>query len=184
MSRGFTARLAGFADAHGIPRVDLSQVTKAVLERALAEEMTGQLGYEKLSDDHEGEISGPGSSPPARGLPVIRPGTATPCRRPRPRGSSPVHCRHRAVRPGRETNARIRPLCRSIPRLVFGDHFEGQFEGQTAAREGLPEPVAACVSLCLAWSGSIWPDREPVSYSWHARGQGVRISLAPLRSCT
>jgi hypothetical protein len=53
------------------------------------------------------------------------------------------------VRPGLGTNA-CSPLCRKTPRLVVGDHFEGQLEGQTAAREGLPEPVAACVSLCLA----------------------------------
>jgi hypothetical protein len=30
--------------------------------------------------------------------------------------------------------------------VEFGDHFEGQFEGQNAAREGLAELVAAGVS--------------------------------------
>jgi hypothetical protein len=30
--------------------------------------------------------------------------------------------------------------------LVIGDHLEGQFEGQNAAREGLGEPAAASVS--------------------------------------
>src|SRR6201989_3313853 len=44
-------QLLGKAQAEGVellgPDVLLSQVTKAVLERALAEEMTGHLGYEK-----------------------------------------------------------------------------------------------------------------------------------------
>jgi hypothetical protein len=43
--------LLGKAEAEGVellgPDGLLSQVTKAVLERALAEEMTGHLGYEK-----------------------------------------------------------------------------------------------------------------------------------------
>ena len=44
-------QLLGKAQAEGVellgPDGLLSQVTKAVLERALAEEMTGHLGYEK-----------------------------------------------------------------------------------------------------------------------------------------
>jgi hypothetical protein len=32
------------------------------------------------------------------------------------------------------------------PELVIGDHLEGQFEGQNAARESLREPAAASVS--------------------------------------
>ncbi len=44
----------------------LSQVTKAVLERALAEEMTGHLGYEKH------DPAGRGSGNTATGLPARR----------------------------------------------------------------------------------------------------------------
>src|ERR1700750_3126170 len=53
-------QLLGKAQAEGVellgPDVLLSQVTKAVLERALAEEMTGHLGYEK--HDPAGRLSG------------------------------------------------------------------------------------------------------------------------------
>jgi transposase-like protein len=55
-------QLLGKAQAEGVelPGPDglLSQVTKAVLERALAEEMTGHLGYEK----HDPAGRGPGNS--------------------------------------------------------------------------------------------------------------------------
>src|SRR5690349_22407499 len=54
--------LLGKAQAEGVellgPEGLLSQVTKAVLERALAEEMTGHLGYEK--HDPAGRGSGNG----------------------------------------------------------------------------------------------------------------------------
>ena len=62
--------LLGKAQAEGVellgPDGLLSQVTKAVLERALAEEMTGHLGYEK--HDPAGRGSGAGRTPvaPAR----------------------------------------------------------------------------------------------------------------------
>ena len=53
-------QLLGRAQAEGVellgPDGPLSQVTKAVLERALAEEMTGHLGYEK--HDPAGRDSG------------------------------------------------------------------------------------------------------------------------------
>jgi putative transposase len=55
-------QLLGKAQAEGVellgPDGLLSQVTKAVLERALAEEMTGHLGYEK----HDPAGRGPGNS--------------------------------------------------------------------------------------------------------------------------
>ena len=51
MDEQLADRLLGKAAAEGVellgPDGLLSQVTKAVLERALAEEMTGHLGYEK-----------------------------------------------------------------------------------------------------------------------------------------
>ena len=56
-------QLLGKAQAEGVellgPDGLLSQVTKAVLERALAEEMTGHLGYEKH------DPAGPSSSAPS-----------------------------------------------------------------------------------------------------------------------
>src|SRR5213083_360175 len=55
-------QLLGKAQAEGVellgPDGLLSQVTKAVLERALAEEMTGHLGYEK----HDPAGRGPGTA--------------------------------------------------------------------------------------------------------------------------
>jgi hypothetical protein len=49
------------------------------------------------------------------------------------------------VRPGRGRTP-VRPCPGRAARLVVGDHFEGQFEGQNGASERLSEPVAACVS--------------------------------------
>ena len=62
-------QLLGKAQAEGAellgPDGLLSQVTKAVLERALAEEMTGHLGYEK--HDPAGRGAGTAATaPPAR----------------------------------------------------------------------------------------------------------------------
>ena len=61
-------QLLGKAQAEGVellgPDGLLSQVTKAVLERALAEEMTGHLGYEKHDPAGRGSgNSGNGSTP-------------------------------------------------------------------------------------------------------------------------
>ena len=55
----------------------LSQVTKAVLERALAEEMTGHLGYDKHG---QAAAATTATAPPARRcLPMSAPST-WPCR--------------------------------------------------------------------------------------------------------
>ena len=63
-------QLLGSAQAEGVellgPDGLLSQVTKAVLERALAEEMTGHLGYEKHDPAGRGSAGTAATAPRAR----------------------------------------------------------------------------------------------------------------------
>jgi transposase-like protein len=67
-------QLLGKAQAEGVELLGsdglLSQVTKAVLERALAEEMTGYLGYEKHRGLQLRPEASRGSAPGQRTDPV------------------------------------------------------------------------------------------------------------------
>jgi transposase-like protein len=67
--RELADQLLGKAAAEGVellgPDGLLSQVTKAVLERALAEEMTGHLGYDK-HDPAAGDRATAATARPAR----------------------------------------------------------------------------------------------------------------------
>jgi len=46
------------------------------------------------------------------------------------------------------------------------EYFEGQFEGQNAAKKGWPQPVAALASMPMAGQAPFSLIAEPVGYSW------------------